>query len=59
MIEDFNLKGVFAYLDDITVCGNSVEEHDENSLKFVEAAHKVGLSINAENPPLVVNLSQP
>lgn len=40
------LKGTFAYLDDVTICGSSKEEHDENLRCFREAAQKVNLTLN-------------
>ena len=39
-ISDNHLKGTFAYLDDITVCGRSKEEHDANLGHFMDAASK-------------------
>ena len=30
IILKYNCKGTFAYLDDITVCGRTCEEHDKN-----------------------------
>ena len=48
LIREHALKGVFAYLDDVTICGDSVEDHDLNKLKFLEAAEDWGLSINFE-----------
>ena len=45
---DNELEGGFAYLDDITICGKSVEEHEKNSAKFLEAAKKWNLTINLE-----------
>lgn len=46
IIEKENLTGVFAYLDDVTVCGKTKHEHDENLSKFKEAAAKYNLTLN-------------
>ena len=48
MIREHQLEGVFVYLDDVTVCGNSLEYHESNKNKFLEAAKEWGLSINFE-----------
>ena len=39
-------KGTFAYLDDITVCGRTKEEHDENLKVFLNAAKECNLTLN-------------
>lgn len=46
IIRNEALKDTFAYVDDITVCGNSQEEHDENLTRFLTVAKKYGLTIN-------------
>ena len=45
-------KGTFAYLDDITVCGRTKEEHDANLKVFLNAAKEC-------NPPLNEGKNQP
>ena len=45
-IKRHELVGVYAYLDDITVCGKDQTEHDANLEKFFEAAAKDGLTFN-------------
>ena len=45
-IADNNLEGTYAYLDDITVCGRTKEEHDANLDRFMEASSKFGLQLN-------------
>lgn len=40
------LEGTYAYLDDITVCGNDQSEHDRNLTKFLAAVKKFNLTIN-------------
>ncbi|XP_063625652.1 uncharacterized protein LOC134797361 [Cydia splendana] len=46
LIRTENLAGTFAYLDDITICGKSPEEHDTNLQNFMTAAKKYGLTLN-------------
>ncbi|KAJ8891855.1 hypothetical protein PR048_004409 [Dryococelus australis] len=38
IIRTENLKGAFANLDDVTICGKNQQENDENLRKFMEAA---------------------
>ena len=40
------LEGVFAYLDDVTICGNNKDQHDKNLIAFMTAANKYGLTLN-------------
>lgn len=46
IIQTENLKGTYAYLDNITVCGMTQEEHDKNLEKFMETAKKYNLTFN-------------
>ena len=50
VIDDFilrhNLKKVYAYLDDLTVTGSTLEEHDQNLQKLLAAAEQDGLIFN-------------
>lgn len=48
IIKTENLKGTFAYLDDVTICGKNKEDHDENLRKFMEAAGKYNLTMNEQ-----------
>lgn len=48
IIRSEKLKGVIAYLDDITVFGKSKEEHDTNLKRFMESAFKYKLTINTD-----------
>ena len=48
IIASENLKATFAYFDDVTICGDSKEEHDRNLKSFLEAAAKYHLTINKE-----------
>ena len=46
IVEKHQLKGVFVYMDNITVAGRTQVEHDENVKKFLEAAAERNLSFN-------------
>ena len=35
IVKDEKLKEVFVYLDDVTVCGSTDAEHDENRMGFL------------------------
>jgi len=48
LISQENLYGVFAYLDDITICGNNQTEHDLNLNKFLTIIKKYGLILNED-----------
>ena len=53
VIDDFilrhNLKKIYAYLDDLTVTGSTLEEHDQNLQKLLAAAEQDGLTFNEKN----------
>ena len=53
MIDDFilrhNLKKVYAYLNDLTVTGSTLEEHDQNLQKLLAAAEQDGLTFDKKN----------
>ena len=46
ILTDHKIKGTFAYLDDITVCGKTREEHDEYLASFMKAAKDCYLTFN-------------
>ena len=48
LVEDNSLKGVIPYMDNITICGKTQAEHDENLEKFLQAAKKINLTFNKE-----------
>lgn len=48
IIADEKLEGVYAYLDDITVCGKTKAEHDERLELFLNAAQKYNLTLNED-----------
>lgn len=45
-ISQNNLKGTFAYVDDVTLCGLIKKEHDEDLEKFMEAGKRYGITLN-------------
>ena len=47
-IQDNNLQGTIAYLDDVTIIGNNKEEHDRRLKAFMSAAKSHNLTINNE-----------
>lgn len=46
VIDLHNLKGTFAYLDNITIVGKDQKEHDENFNSFIKVAEKLKLTFN-------------
>nr|XP_039250117.1 uncharacterized protein LOC120327823 [Styela clava] len=46
LVKEENLTGVFAYLDNITICGHTQQDHDINLQKFLEAAKRRNLKLN-------------
>lgn len=46
IISNENLNGVYAYFDDITICGKNQSEHDLNLNKFLNAMNNYGLILN-------------
>lgn len=46
IIEEENLKGVYAYQDDVTVCGRNQEEHDRNVEKLLKTFKRRKLTFN-------------
>ena len=47
-IRDNRLEDTFVYLDDVTVCGRTKEEHDVNLKRFLDAANKYNLTLNED-----------
>ena len=47
-VEKNSLKGVFPYMDNITICGKDQKNHDENLSAFLEAAKDMNLTYNEE-----------
>ncbi|GFR58712.1 retrovirus-related Pol polyprotein from transposon opus [Elysia marginata] len=48
IIKQEGLPACFAYLDNVTVCGDHLSEHDANVKLFREAARRHGLTFNEE-----------
>ena len=46
IIESEELRDTFAYVDNITICGNTQEEHDANLNKFLDVAKKHNMTFN-------------
>ena len=46
ILQEHDCKATFAYLDDITVCGKTCEEHDQNLTAFLKAAKDCNLTLN-------------
>jgi hypothetical protein len=47
-IAENNLESTYAYLDDLTICGSSKDEHDRNLARFWDAAQKYNLTLNKD-----------
>ena len=47
-VQNYKLKKTFPYLDDITICGTTKEEHDTNLHHFLEAAKSANLLFNQD-----------
>ena len=45
-VRNENLKAVFPYLDNITICGKNQEEHDANLEAFLDAAKRKNITYN-------------
>lgn len=48
IVRSEGLKGVEIYLDDVTICGNSQQEHDQNLESFMKIVSKFNLTLNIE-----------
>ena len=48
IITDEKLEGTFAYIDNVTVCGNDYTDHDRNLKKFMAAVEKYNLTLNKD-----------
>lgn len=46
IVQDEGLEGTFPYLDNVTICGKTQQEHDRNLEKFLAAAQKYNLTLN-------------
>lgn len=48
IVEAESLEKTYPYLDDVTICGKTIEEHNKNLEKFFSAVEKYDLTINKE-----------
>lgn len=48
IVQAEGLRDTYPYLDDVTVCGRSQKEHDENLARFRSAASRFNLTLNEE-----------
>lgn len=48
IVDKNKLVATFPYVDDNTVCGMTVDEHDRNLNHFLEVCNKYGITINKE-----------
>lgn len=48
IIQKEGLQDIYAFLDDVTICGKSKENHDQNLQKFLNVAEKYSLTLNKE-----------
>lgn len=46
IIEKEKVSDTFAYVDNVTICGKTQNEHDTNLAKFLAAAKKYGITFN-------------
>ena len=48
LVDRYKLRATFPYLDDITVCGMTEKEHDDNVTRMLEIAKMHGITLNSE-----------
>ena len=48
MIDEHGLKGTFAYLDNVTVCGVDQNDHDHNVDRFLCVSQQYGITLNED-----------
>ena len=48
IVEKNKLDATFPYVDDNTICGMTIEEHDKNLRRFLETCKQYGITINEE-----------
>ena len=54
IIQKENLHGTFAYIDNLTICGGSKEEHDRNLDRFYKIAKEYNFTFNEEKSEIYV-----
>ncbi|XP_014787039.1 uncharacterized protein LOC106881242 [Octopus bimaculoides] len=53
MIREEKIKNTFAYLDNITICGENQEDHDKNLTHFLDCAKKYNITFNEKKSIIV------
>jgi hypothetical protein len=53
-IDHQKLDATYAYLDNVTVCGRTQEEHDRNVQKFYEFVDQYNLTLNHDKSVIAV-----
>ena len=48
IVDNYQLEATFPYMDDVTICGETQEDHDENLQNFLSAAKQLNLTFNEE-----------
>ena len=48
IVEKYQMEGTFPYMDDVTICGDTQEDHDRNLNKFLSVAKALNLTLNEE-----------
>ncbi|KAA3670819.1 uncharacterized protein DEA37_0001015, partial [Paragonimus westermani] len=51
-----NLKDTFAYVDNVTICGQNMSEHNINYGKFLNAAKEYGLTFNEDKTTIAARI---
>jgi hypothetical protein len=46
IIKSENMHNTYAYVDNVTICGRTIDEHNTNLNRFLAAADKYGLTLN-------------
>ncbi|KAA3675181.1 uncharacterized protein DEA37_0011386 [Paragonimus westermani] len=55
IITKANLKDTFAYVDNVTICGQNMSEHNINYGKFLNAAKEYGLTFNEDKTTIAAH----
>lgn len=52
LVEKEGLQDTFVYIDNVTVCGHTQEQHDENLKRFMDVVDKYNLTLNNDKSVL-------
>ena len=55
LIQDTDLKDTYAYIDNVTVCGLSKKDHDQNVQRFLDVTKNYGITLNSEKSVIGVD----